>query len=82
MLAGFVEAGKVRALGVSNFNVAQMEEFRRVAPLASDQPPYNIFERESTPGPAVVRGKWGCSAHIQFALPQHARRSRASRHEI
>lgn len=46
VLAEFVEAGKVRALGVSNFNVAQMEEFRRVAPLASDQPPYNIFERE------------------------------------
>ena len=46
VLAEFVGAGKVRALGVSNFNVAQMEEFRRVAPLASDQPPYNIFERE------------------------------------
>lgn len=38
--------GKVRALGVSNFSVAQMEEFRRVAPLASDQPPYNVFDRE------------------------------------
>jgi len=46
VLAEFVAAGKVRALGVSNFNVAQMEAFRRVAPLASDQPPYNIFERE------------------------------------
>ena len=37
--------GKVRALGVSNFSVAQMEEFRSVAPLASNQPPYNLFER-------------------------------------
>jgi aryl-alcohol dehydrogenase-like predicted oxidoreductase len=46
VLAEFVEAGKVRALGVSNFNSAQLEDFRRVAPLASDQPPYNIFERE------------------------------------
>jgi aryl-alcohol dehydrogenase-like predicted oxidoreductase len=46
VLAEFVEAGKVRALGVSNFNSAQMEDFRRVAPLVSDQPPYNIFERE------------------------------------
>ena len=46
VLAEFVAAGKVRALGVSNFNVAQMEAFRRVVPLASDQPPYNIFERE------------------------------------
>lgn len=46
VLAEFVAAGKVRALGVSNFNVAQMESFWHVAPLASDQPPYNIFERE------------------------------------
>jgi aryl-alcohol dehydrogenase-like predicted oxidoreductase len=44
-LAGFVQEGKVRALGVSNFSAAQMEEFRSVAPLSSDQPPYNIFER-------------------------------------
>ena len=46
VLAEFVRAGKVRALGVSNFSAAQMEEFQRIAPLASDQPPYNIFERE------------------------------------
>lgn len=46
VLADFQREGKVRALGVSNFSVAQMEEFRNVTPLASDQPPYNIFERE------------------------------------
>jgi aryl-alcohol dehydrogenase-like predicted oxidoreductase len=46
VLADFLRAGKVRALGVSNFSAAQMEAFRRVAPLASDQPPYNLFERE------------------------------------
>ena len=46
LLAGFVREGKVRALGVSNFNVPQMEEFRKVAPLASNQPPYNLFERQ------------------------------------
>lgn len=46
VLAEFQREGKVRALGVSNFSVAQMEQFRTVTPLASDQPPYNIFERE------------------------------------
>jgi aryl-alcohol dehydrogenase-like predicted oxidoreductase len=46
LLAEFQREGKVRALGVSNFSVAQMEEFRSVAPLASNQPPYNLFERE------------------------------------
>jgi aryl-alcohol dehydrogenase-like predicted oxidoreductase len=46
VLVAFQQEGKVRALGVSNFSAAQMEEFRSVAPLASNQPPYNIFERD------------------------------------
>jgi len=37
--------GKIRAIGVSNFSIAQMERFRRVAPLHVLQPPYNLFER-------------------------------------
>jgi aryl-alcohol dehydrogenase-like predicted oxidoreductase len=37
--------GKIGAIGVSNFSVAQMEWFRRVAPLHVVQPPYNLFER-------------------------------------
>jgi aryl-alcohol dehydrogenase-like predicted oxidoreductase len=40
-----VEQGKIRAIGVSNFSVVQMERFRRVAPLHVLQPPYNLFER-------------------------------------
>lgn len=38
--------GKIRAIGVSNFSPAQMDAFRAVAPLATVQPPYNLFERE------------------------------------
>jgi aryl-alcohol dehydrogenase-like predicted oxidoreductase len=37
--------GKIRAIGVSNFSVDQMERFHRVAPLHVLQPPYNLFER-------------------------------------
>jgi aryl-alcohol dehydrogenase-like predicted oxidoreductase len=37
--------GTIRAIGVSNFSVAQMERFRTVAPLHVLQPPYNMFER-------------------------------------
>lgn len=37
--------GKIRAVGVSNFSPAQMDEFRKVAPLHTAQPPYNLFER-------------------------------------
>ena len=39
------EQGKIRAIGVSNFSVAEMERFRQVAPLHVLQPPYNLFER-------------------------------------
>ena len=38
--------GKIRAIGVSNFSVAQMERFRAVAPLHVLQSPYNLFERD------------------------------------
>jgi aryl-alcohol dehydrogenase-like predicted oxidoreductase len=37
--------GKIRAIGVSNFSVGQIEQFRRVAPLHVLQSPYNLFER-------------------------------------
>jgi aryl-alcohol dehydrogenase-like predicted oxidoreductase len=38
--------GKIRAIGVSNFSVAQMKRFGGVAPLHVLQPPYNLFERD------------------------------------
>lgn len=38
-------AGKIRALGVSNFNKAQMTEAIAVAPIESLQPPYSLFWR-------------------------------------
>jgi aryl-alcohol dehydrogenase-like predicted oxidoreductase len=42
--------GKIRAIGVSNFSVEQMEQFRSVAPLHVLQSPYNLFEREIETG--------------------------------
>src|SRR5215475_5955693 len=41
------QAGKIREIGVSNYSIEAMERFRRVAPLASDQPPLNLFERQA-----------------------------------
>jgi aryl-alcohol dehydrogenase-like predicted oxidoreductase len=40
-------AGKIRAIGVSNYPIEAMDRFRRAAPLASAQPPLNLFEREA-----------------------------------
>jgi aryl-alcohol dehydrogenase-like predicted oxidoreductase len=39
------DQGKIRAIGVSNFSVPEMQRFRRVAPLHVLQAPYNLFER-------------------------------------
>jgi len=41
------QAGKIRAIGVSNYSIGAMTRFRRVAPLASAQPPLNLFERQA-----------------------------------
>ena len=41
-----LQAGKIRAIGVSNYSPEQMDAFRKVAPLHSVQPPYNLFERQ------------------------------------
>jgi aryl-alcohol dehydrogenase-like predicted oxidoreductase len=41
-----LKQGKIRAIGVSNFSIGQMQRFRSVAPLHVLQSPYNLFERE------------------------------------
>ncbi|MGF2733753.1 aldo/keto reductase [Marinobacter sp. DUT-1] len=40
------QAGKIRAIGVSNFTPSQMNELQKSVPLHSLQPPYNLFERD------------------------------------
>jgi aryl-alcohol dehydrogenase-like predicted oxidoreductase len=45
-LARLKEEGKVRYIGVSNFNVAQLERARKIAPITSVQPPYSLASPE------------------------------------
>ena len=45
-LARFKEQGKVRYIGASNFNVAQMRRLQKIAPITSLQPPYSILRRD------------------------------------
>jgi aryl-alcohol dehydrogenase-like predicted oxidoreductase len=44
-LARLKEEGKVRHLGVSNFDVNQMKRAQAIAPIASLQPPYSLLNR-------------------------------------
>jgi aryl-alcohol dehydrogenase-like predicted oxidoreductase len=45
-LAELVAAGKVRHVGVSNFNPQQMDEFSGTVPVETLQPPYSLFHRD------------------------------------
>ncbi len=44
-LAKLREEGKVRHIGVSNFNVEQMKRAQAIAPITSLQPPYSLLDR-------------------------------------
>lgn len=45
-LAELKEEGKVRHIGVSNFDVSQMERANEIAPVETLQPPYNMLGRD------------------------------------
>jgi len=44
-LARLVDEGKLRHVGVSNFDAAQMEAFSATLPVETLQPPYHLFNR-------------------------------------
>jgi aryl-alcohol dehydrogenase-like predicted oxidoreductase len=45
-MAALKRQGKVRWIGVSNFNVQQMKRAKAIAPITSLQPPYSLVHRE------------------------------------
>ena len=45
-LANLKREGKVRWIGVSNFNVEQLKRAQAIAPVTSLQPPYSLVHRE------------------------------------
>ncbi len=45
-LAELQKAGKIRYIGVSNFNVEQMQRIQKIAPITSLQPPYSMLARD------------------------------------
>ena len=40
-----IQSGKIRAAGVSNFSIEEIDAAREVVPLASNQPPYSMLRR-------------------------------------
>jgi aryl-alcohol dehydrogenase-like predicted oxidoreductase len=45
-MAELKEEGKVRHIGVSNYNVEQMRRAQAIAPIATQQPPYSLIKRD------------------------------------
>jgi aryl-alcohol dehydrogenase-like predicted oxidoreductase len=45
-MARLQKQGKVRYIGVCNYNTAQLDRIRKIAPVASLQPPYSMICRE------------------------------------
>jgi aryl-alcohol dehydrogenase-like predicted oxidoreductase len=58
-MARLKEEGKVRWIGVSNFNVQQIERAQRIAPVTSLQPPYSLVSPEAE------------SSTLPYALENH-----------
>ena len=48
-MAQLQKEGKVRWIGVSNFNVEEMRRAQAIAPITSLQPPYSLVRREVEP---------------------------------
>ncbi len=46
VLRQLLDEGKTRSVGVSNVNVAQLDEFAAECPIAAYQPPYNMLQRQ------------------------------------
>jgi aryl-alcohol dehydrogenase-like predicted oxidoreductase len=46
-MARLQDEGKVRYIGLSNFNVRQMKRAQKIAPITSLQPPYSLLAREA-----------------------------------
>ena len=62
--AALLKAGKIRAIGVSNFSVAQLEDWRATGvPLHCDQPPFSILR----PAAKLDVLPW-CAAHDVGAI--------------
>jgi len=48
-MAQLQKEGKVRWIGVSNFNVEELRRAQKIAPITSLQPPYSLVRREVEP---------------------------------
>ncbi|MGW3622642.1 aldo/keto reductase [Streptomyces sp. NPDC000880] len=68
-LQELVDAGKIRYVGVSNYNAEQMAEFAAIRPVDTLQPPYHLFRRgiEAETLPYTIEHNIGMLAYSPLA---------------
>jgi aryl-alcohol dehydrogenase-like predicted oxidoreductase len=68
-LAKLRAEGKIRHIGVSNFDAQQMERALKIAPIASLQPPYSLVARDVESGilPFALKHKIGAIVYSPMA---------------
>lgn len=68
-MADLKQQGKIRAIGVSNFNRSQLEEASQYGRIDSLQPPYSLFWRqvEQDAGPYCIQNKISILAYSPLA---------------
>jgi aryl-alcohol dehydrogenase-like predicted oxidoreductase len=64
-LARLLKDGKIRAIGVSDYSPAQMDEFRQAAPIHAVRTRYNLFER------GIESGVLQYAGHHQISVLCH-----------
>jgi aryl-alcohol dehydrogenase-like predicted oxidoreductase len=76
------EEGKIRYIGVSNYNAAQMAQARQSAPVQANQPRYNLFDRgiEVEDIPFCAHNGIGILAHSPLAKGLLTGKYRADHH--
>ena len=69
-LQEMVDEGKIRHVGVSNYDVPQMEAFERGRPVETLQPPYHLFRQSDAgrrSGPTYGPATSACSSTARWA---------------
>lgn len=65
-LAQLQQDGKLRYIGVSNFNVDQMTRAQSIAPITSLQPPYSMLVRDVEESPTAAPSLKGGESILSF----------------
>ena len=66
--AEFRKSGMIRAVGVSNFSLDQLQRFHAVCPVDAFQPPYSMLQRDIEIDSLPWCRKNGVSVHVYWAL--------------